>query len=164
MKKTLKILFAISTCFIFFASLLLLTQYSRASESNKEKSKSSEQSENNLDYITPDLVNKVYNDVKDDNIIAVREEYNKDFEEGHIISQSVNPGIRRSKKDIIEVVVSKGSNLKEVVDVIGLPGFSPVVKLVECNAPEGTVLGYSNGYNLGDLVRIDEPISIDVAC
>ena len=115
LKKTLKILFAISTCFIFFASLLLLTQYSRASESNKEKSKSSEQSENNLDYITPDLVNKVYNDVKDDNIIAVREEYNKDFEEGHIISQSVNPGIRRSKKDIIEVVVSKGSNLKEVV-------------------------------------------------
>ena len=173
MKKTLKMLLAIATCFIFFASLLLLTQYSRASGEKKTKTNSSE---TNLskDYIIPNLVGEKYSSVADDNIIKVKDEYNDDFNEGYVISQSIPPGTRKSDTDIIEVVVSKGTALRTLPDIEGKSisdateqlssiGFVPIARRVEDNEKNNIVIGYSDGYKPGDSARVDKKISIDVA-
>lgn len=173
LKKILKMLLAIATCFIFFASLLLLTQYSRASGEKKIKINGSEENLSK-DYIIPNLIGEKYSSIADDNIIKVRDEYNDDFNEGYVISQSISPGTRKSGNDIIEVIVSKGTALRTLPNIEGKSisdatkqlsdiGFTPTAKRIENNEKNDIVIGYSDGYKPGNSVRVDKKISIDVA-
>ena len=173
LKKTLKMLLAIATCFIFFASLLLLTQYSRAS--GEKKTNINNDGENlSESYIIPNLVGEKYSNIADNNIIKINEEYNDDFNEGYVISQSIPSGTKKSVNDVIEVTVSKGTSLRTLPDIEGKSisdaieqlsslGFTPTARRIENNEKNNIVLGYSDGYKPGDSARIDKKISIDIA-
>lgn len=174
-------LLAVATCFIFFASLLLLTQYSRASGKTKSKILSSEimnQKPQNYiknDYIIPNLIGEKYSSISDDNIIKTKEEYNDDFNEGYVISQSIPPGSRKSGNEMIEVTVSKGTanrvlpniegkTLGNVTNELYSIGFKSVaINKIACDMKNNTVIGYSNGLKPGDVARVDQKIAINLA-
>ena len=76
------------------------------------------------EFEVPDLRGKVYLDIieeyKQKGIEVVQNgvEYSKEYEEGKIISQSQEPG-KMSTYSKIEVVVSKGTKIVKVPDVVG---------------------------------------------
>jgi serine/threonine-protein kinase len=81
-------------------------------------------SSNVTEFVVPNLINKKYEDVKEEyaasniDIIADKYEYSSEVEEGYIISQEQEEGTT-IKTGKIYVVVSKGTKMVTVTDVEG---------------------------------------------
>lgn len=177
MKKTFKVLFAVATCFIFFASLLLFTRRSKAS-SQKVVISSIDDQENQPEYkdefTVPNLIGEDYSKVASNRIIKISEEYNDEIPEGCIISQSISPGSKTDSLPLIEVIVSKGVSTVILPEISGLSiseastklvsiGLTPMPNKIESSLPEGTVVQYSNGLVPGSRVKLSEKIFIDIS-
>ena len=177
MKKTFKILFAVATCFIFFASLLLFARRSRASSQKVVVSSIDDQDDSQefkYEFTVPSLIGEDYSKVASDKIIKTSEEYNDDIPEGHIISQSIAPGSKSETIPLIEVVVSKGASTVILPEISGLSvseastklsslGLIPKAKRIESLLPEGTVIQYSDGIVPGSSAKLSEEIYMDIS-
>ena len=176
LKKTFKVLFAVATCFIFFASVLLFTRRSKASQKVTISSidDQMDKQEYKYDVTIPNLLGEDYSKVASDKIIKTSEEYNDEIPEGCIISQSIPPGSKTDSIPLIEVTVSKGFSTVVLPEIAGLSiseastklsslGLVPSAKKIESNLPEGTVIQYSNGVVPGSNAKLSEKIYIDIS-
>ena len=177
MKKTFKVLFAVATCFIFFASLLLFTRRSKASSQKLAVSSIDDQDDKQEfkdEFTVPNLIGENYSKVASDRIIKISEEYNDEIPEGCIISQSVSPGSKSDSIPLIEVTVSKGVSTVVLPEISGLSiseastklasiGLTPMPNRIDSPLPEGTVIQYSNGVSPGSRVKLSEKIFIDIS-
>ena len=120
------------------------------------------ESEPTVLYRVPNLVNKKWSSVDGNEkysnfyIRLSEEAYDENYEEGRIISQSVKAGSTVAKNTAISVVVSKGSKMRTVPNIIG--------KTVEDASKEleksGLLLGdqaeeYSDEYESGKIIRLN---------
>ena len=175
LNKTFKILIAVATCFIFFASILLFTRRSKASQKIILSSTDDQydKQEYKDEFTVPNLIGENYSNVASNKIIKISEEYNDEIPKGCIVSQSVIPGSKIDSIPTIEVKVSKGGSTVVLPEISGLSiseasaklsslGLIPIVKKVESSLPEGTVIQYSNGVIPGNHAKLSEKISIDI--
>ena len=120
------------------------------------------ESEPTVLYRVPKLVNKKWSNVDGNEkygnfYIRMSEEvYDENYEEGRIISQSVEAGATVAKNTPISVVVSKGSKMRTVPDIIG-KNVSDAAKELE---QAGLALGdqaeeYSDDVESGKIIRLN---------
>ena len=120
------------------------------------------ESEPTVLYRVPNLVNKKWSNVDGNEkygnfYIRMSEEvYDENYEEGRIISQSVEAGATVAKNTPISVVVSKGSKMRTVPDIIG-KNVSDAAKELE---QAGLALGdqaeeYSDDVESGKIIRLN---------
>ena len=110
----------------------------------------------------PDLINQEWSKVDGNEEYADffirlnKEEYDEKYEEGRIIAQTVKPGTMVAKNTPIGVIVSKGSKMRVVPNIIGktVPEASAALEEV------GLALGdqaeeYSDEYEMGQIIRLN---------
>lgn len=176
LKKSSKVFLVGISTLIFFSSLAVLCKRSIDVSDKNYLMTSDMKEDNRKKYIVPNLVGEKYDDVSSSKIVKVEEEYNDEFQEGYIISQSIAPGTIKYTDDLITVKVSKGAETEYLPDIAGRSigeaseelsslGFVPTSKFVDVGDTEeqGIVLGYSNGAESGAPAARGSTICFDVA-
>ncbi len=113
-------------------------------------------------YRVPNLVNKKWSSVDGNEkysnfyIRLIDEVYDENYEEGRIISQTVEAGSTVEQNTPIGVVVSKGSKMRTVPDIIGMSVSEASTELEKA----GLALGdqaeeYSDSYAMGKIIRLN---------
>ena len=113
-------------------------------------------------YRVPNLVNKKWSNVDGNEkysnfYIRLKDEvYDENYEEGRIISQTVEAGETVPKNTPIGVVVSKGSKMRTVPNIIGMT----VSEASNALEKAGLSLGeqaeeYSDTYAMGKIIRLN---------
>lgn len=119
-------------------------------------------SEQTVLYRVPNLVNKKWSNVDGNEkysnfYIRLKDEvYDENYEEGRIISQTVKAGETVPKNTPIGVVVSKGSKMRTVPNIIGMT----VSEASNALEKAGLSLGeqaeeYSDTYAMGKIIRLN---------
>ncbi len=119
-------------------------------------------SEQTVLYRVPNLVNKKWSNVDGNEkysnfYIRLKDEvYDENYEEGRIISQTVEAGETVPKNTPIGVVVSKGSKMRTVPNIIGMT----VSEASNALEKAGLSLGeqaeeYSDTYAMGKIIRLN---------
>ena len=113
-------------------------------------------------YRVPNLFNKKWSSVDGNEkysnfyIRLIDEVYDENYEEGRIISQTVEAGSTVEQNTPIGVVVSKGSKMRTVPDIIGMSVSEASTELEKA----GLALGdqaeeYSDSYAMGKIIRLN---------
>ena len=113
-------------------------------------------------YRVPDLVNREWSKVDGNekysnfSILLTDEEYNENYAEGRIISQTVEAGSAVPQNTPIGVVVSKGSKMRTVPDIIGMTVSEASAALESAGLSLGEQAEeYSDTYEMGKIIRLN---------
>ncbi len=155
---------------LIFINLVVLPMMNKNKADDEEDTSSayvSSQDENissepKVLYRVPNLVNKKWSNVDGNTkysnfyIRLIDEVYDENYEEGKIISQTVEAGSTVELNTPIGVVVSKGSKMRTVPNIIGM-NVSDASKELE---KAGLALGdqaeeYSDSYAMGKIIRLN---------
>lgn len=115
------------------------------------------------DLVTvPNLTNQKWEDVDgneeyaDFYIRLTSEDYDEKHEEGTIIAQTVKPGTQVAKNTPIGVIVSKGSKMRVVPNIIGMTVTEASAELEKAGLSLGDQAEeYSDEYEMGKIIRLN---------